>query len=260
MTRRDTAPLGAPCWADLWTSDVEGSRRFYAELFGWEAQDPSAEFAGYFMFARDGEPVAGGMGDMGDVAADNTWKVYLATADAAATVVAAGSNGGQAMFDATPVADLGNQTVLVGPDGAVVGAWEAGTFPGFVVLDEPGAPGWFELHTRGYAEAVPFYRSVFGWQTEVAFDTDELRYTVQVDPADGTQLAGVVDAGTWMPEGAASRWTIYWGTTDTDASVADVVRLGGTVVDGPVDTPYGRIATVTDPSGAEFKLRTPPPA
>ena len=37
MTTRDSAPLGAPCWTDLWTSDIEGSRSFYASLLGWEA-------------------------------------------------------------------------------------------------------------------------------------------------------------------------------------------------------------------------------
>ena len=56
MTTRDSAPIGAPCWADLWTSDVEGSRRFYSELFGWEANEPSPEFGGYFMFTRNGVP------------------------------------------------------------------------------------------------------------------------------------------------------------------------------------------------------------
>jgi predicted enzyme related to lactoylglutathione lyase len=29
-------------------------------------------------------------------------------------------------------------------------------------------------------------------------------------------------------------------------------------VDGPMDTPYGRMATVSDPAGATFKLRMPP--
>jgi predicted enzyme related to lactoylglutathione lyase len=59
MPTRDSAPLGSPCWADLWTSDVEGSRRFYGELFGWEAQEPSPEFGGYFMFTREGVPTGG---------------------------------------------------------------------------------------------------------------------------------------------------------------------------------------------------------
>ncbi len=81
MPTRDSAPIGSPCWTDLWTSDVEGSRRFYSELFGWEAQEPSPEFGGYFMFTSKGVPVAGAMGDMGEMPADNVWKIYLDTDD-----------------------------------------------------------------------------------------------------------------------------------------------------------------------------------
>ena len=32
---------------------------------------------------------------------------------------------------------------------------------GFTVLNEHGAPSWFELHTRDHAAACAFYRSVF---------------------------------------------------------------------------------------------------
>src|SRR5580704_13914400 len=95
MPKRDTAPLGAPCWTDLWTSDVEGSRKFYSQIFGWEAQEPSPEFGGYFMFTRNGVPVAGGMGDMGELRANNTWKVYLATDDVARAVKTAEADGAQ---------------------------------------------------------------------------------------------------------------------------------------------------------------------
>jgi hypothetical protein len=257
MTRRDHAPIGAPCWADLSTSDVDGSRRFYGELLGWEAQEPSPGFGGYFMFTREGVPVAGAYGDMGGFPAEDAWRIYLASRDAAGTVEAAAAAGGSVVVGVVPVADLGNQVVLADPAGATIGAWEAGTFPGFVVLDEPGAPSWFELHTRRYADVLAFYRSVFGWTTQVESDSDEFRYTTMTDPADGTQLAGVMDAP-WLPEGSGGRWAIYWETADVDASASDAVRLGGTVTDGPVDTPYGRIATVADPAGAEFRLRTAP--
>ena len=85
--------IGAPCWVDLWTSDVEGSRRFYAELFGWVAEQPDPEHGGYFMFTREGVPIAGGMGDMSEMRADNTWKPYLASDDIEATLRLATEQG-----------------------------------------------------------------------------------------------------------------------------------------------------------------------
>jgi uncharacterized protein len=258
MTTRDTAPAGAPCWTDLWTSDVEGSRKFYSELFGWEAQEPNPEFGGYFMFARDGIPVAGGMGDMGDMRANNTWKVFLATDDIQKTVEQAESKGAQIAFPPAPVADLGIQTVLSDPTGAAVGGWQAGTFPGFTVLGEHGAPSWFELLTRDYQTAVDFYSSVFHWDTSVVSDTDEFRYTVMRDPTGDGELAGIMDATSFLPEGVSSYWSVYWDVEDVDATSAKVTTLGGSIVTEPRDTPYGRLAGAADPSGAQFSLRTAP--
>jgi predicted enzyme related to lactoylglutathione lyase len=45
---------------------------------------------------------------------------------------------------------------------------------------------------------------------------------------------------------------------DTDAAVAKVAELGGSVVVEPFDTPAGRIALVTDPQGAAFSVIQPP--
>jgi predicted enzyme related to lactoylglutathione lyase len=224
---RDAAPAGAPCWADLWTSDVDGSRRFYTELFGWEAGEPATEFGGYFIFTRDGAPVAGCMGDMGDLKAANTWTVYLATADMGKTLEAAEADGAQIASGAMPVADLGVQAVLTDPTGAQLGAWQPGSFPGFTVLGEQGTPSWFELHTRDYDRAVAFYRAVFGWDTVTVGDTDEFRYTVMRDPARGAdagggELAGIMDAARFLPEGEPAHWSVYWHADDVDPAVAAI--------------------------------------
>jgi len=259
MPTRDSAPIGSPCWADLWTSDVDGSRKFYADLFGWEAQEPSPEFGGYFMFTRDGVPTAGGMGDMGDMPANDTWKIYLSTDDLATTLEAAESSGAQIMAPAMAVADLGTQAVLIDPTGAHLGAWQPGTFPGFTVLNEHGAPSWFELLTRDHTTAVNFYRSVFHWDTNVVGDSDEFRYTTMRDPRGDGELAGIGDATAFIPEGVPAHWSLYWEVDDTDVAVAKVKALGGSVVMDPHDTPYGRLAIVTDPAGAQFKLRRPNP-
>jgi predicted enzyme related to lactoylglutathione lyase len=257
MPIRDSAPIGSPCWADLWTSDVEGSRRFYCDLFGWEAEEPSPEFGGYFMFTRDGVPVAGGMGDMGDdMPATDTWKIYLDTDDMAGTLQAAENDGAQVIAPAMPVAELGTQAVLIDPTGAHLGAWEPGTFPGFTVLGEHGAPRWFELLTREFATAVDFYHSVFRWDTRVEGDTDEFRYTVMRDPDGEGELAGIMDASSFLPEGVPAHWSIFWEVDDIGATVAKVKALGGAVVIDVRETPYGRLAAVEDPAGAGFKLRS----
>ena len=258
MTTRDHAPIGAPCWTDLWTSDVESSRRFYSELFGWEALEPSPEFGGYFMFARDGVPVAGGMGPMPGMPADDRWKIYVATEDIIKTIDVAAANGAEVVSPAMDVADLGKQAVLIDPGGAVVGAWQPGTFPGFTVLNEHGAPSWFELQTRDHAAVVAFYRTVFGWETDVVGDTDEFRYTTVRNPEGEGEVAGIMDATSFLPADSPAYWAVFWEVDDARAMAEQAARLGATVTIDARDTPYGQLAQLTDPTGARFNLRTAP--
>jgi predicted enzyme related to lactoylglutathione lyase len=256
MPTRTNAPVGSPCWADLWTSDVEGSRRFYGEVLGWEAGEPSPEFGGYFTFLRGGDPVAGAMGDMGEMRADNSWKIYLTTDDCAKTIEVAEAAGASVVGPAMPVADLGVQAVLVDPTGAPFGIWQPGTFAGFTVLNEAGAPSWFELHTRDYAGALSFYTSVFGLEADTIGDSDDFRYSVLRAAGASEQLAGIMDASAFLPDGEGARWSIYWEVDGVDATVAKAKALGGAVLNEPEDTPYGRLAGLADPAGARFKLRT----
>ena len=86
-------------------------------------------------------------------------------------------------------------------------------------------------------------------------DTDEFRYTTMGDPMGGENLAGIMDASGFLPDGVPAHWSVYWEVDDVDGAVDKVRALGGAVVADAVDTPYGRLATVTDPAGAEFKLR-----
>jgi predicted enzyme related to lactoylglutathione lyase len=235
---------------------VDASRRFYCELFGWEAQEPSPEFGGYFMFTRQGVPIAGGMGDMGDLVANDTWKIYFKTDDINAVVGAGEQAGAQFMFPPTPVADLGVQTVFTDPTGATLGAWQPGSFQGFQASAPHGAPSWFELYARDYVAAVGFYESVFALEAQVVADSDEFRYTTMRARSGGVEVGGIMDARSFLPEGVASHWITYWEVADVDEAVTRVRQLGGPVTGEPTDTHYGRITTVTDLQGAQFKLRT----
>jgi len=253
MPTRDHAPIGAPCWIELVTSDPDRSRAFYHELFGWAPEEPNEQFGGYFNYKKDGIRVAGCMTARDGMPVQ--WFVYLASDDAQKTADAAATNGGQVLVPPMAVADLGTMVVLADPEGAGIGVWQPGTHPGFGVYDEPGTPAWFELHTRTYDRAVPFYREVFRWDTQVMSDTPEFRFTTV--NADGLQLAGVMDGTSYIPEGTPGGWLVYFRVPDTDVALTDAVRLGGTALEEPVDTPYGRLADVRDPTGARFKVVGP---
>lgn len=255
MPRRETAPIGAPCWVDLTTSDTGRSREFYAQLFGWDAEEPAEEFGGYFSFTKDGVKVAGCMAAQPGADTPDVWSVYLATDDAEKTVETAVANGGRVTVAPMAVADLGTMAFMSDPTGASIGVWQPGSHRGFGVLGEAGTPSWFELHTRDYASAIDFYREVFRWNTRAVSDTPEFRYTTAMDGED--QLAGIMDASGYLPEGAPILWSVYFGVDDTDAALARTVELAGSILQPAEDTPYGRLAQAADPTGAQFKLVAP---
>ena len=255
MPTRETAPIGAPCWVDLMTSDTARSRDFYCELFGWTAGEPAEEFGGYFNFSKDGVLVAGCMAGEHGSGMPDVWSVYLATDDAGKTLDAATANGGQVVVPAMAVGDLGVMGVVTDASGAAIGLWQPGLHKGFGVFGEAGTPSWFELFTRDHSGAVAFYRNVFRWDTETVSDTAEFRYTTMKDG--DAWLAGVIDASGFLPEGVPSHWSVYFGVDDTDATLERAVALGGSIVVPAEDTPYGRLATAVDPTGAQFKLVAP---
>src|SRR3954464_10263198 len=77
VPKRETAPIGAPVWIDLFTSDPEKSRAFYGELMGWTSTEPNAAFGGYFNFLKGDSLVAGGMkNDGSDPGVPDHWNVY----------------------------------------------------------------------------------------------------------------------------------------------------------------------------------------
>jgi predicted enzyme related to lactoylglutathione lyase len=252
MPTRDDAPIGAPCWIDLFTSDPDGARAFYGEVFGWESVAAGEEYGGYITFTKDGRSVSGGMRNDGSQGQPDAWTTYLRVDDADKVAEAVTAHGGQVHVPPMEIPTQGRMSLVADPSGAAIGMWEPAEHRGFQVWAEDGAPAWFELHTRDYDACVAFYREVFGWDTHTAGDSPDFRYTT-LGEGDG-QLAGIMDASSFLAADEPSRWLIYFGTDDSDATLATIVEQGGTHVSGPDDTPYGRLSTATDTTGVVFRL------
>ncbi|GAA3586164.1 VOC family protein [Klugiella xanthotipulae] len=247
----DSPLRGEPVWIELFSSDPGRAIHFYSELFGWTDAPESSQRAGYVNFLLRGRPVAGLMRNDPASAMIDEWTVYLDVPDAGATCARANRYGGS-VLTSEPVANLGVMLLLRDPSGSLVGGWEAQERGGFEVFREAGAPSWLELHTRSYAAAVRFYENVFGWRTSEIGRTDEDRYSVL-----GTweePRAGIQDAAATLPDNAPSRWMVYFGVSDVDRAADRVEELGGSVIEPPSDSDFGRVTTVTDPTGAVLRL------
>ena len=147
------------------------------------------------------------------------------------------------------------------PVGAVLGLWEPGRYGGFELPLTTGTPVWFETLTTGFDRALGFYRDVLGWDIawmggEEGGSEGGVRYVTH--GAGDAAVAGLCDASDWLPEGAPSFWRVYFSVEDTDRALERIQELGGELVDGPMDSPFGRLATVRDPFGAMFQIIQPP--
>jgi uncharacterized protein len=252
MPKPEIAP-GAPCWIDLMTSDPDRAKEFYTRLFGWTYETGDQEkYGGYIMAFSNGQPVAGLMKNDGQSGYPDVWTTYLRTEDIDAVAEAAERSGGQVFMPPMDVPEQGRMAMIGDAGGAAVGVWEFGGHTGFQVHDEAGAPVWHELHARDYERTVKFYQDVFGWKTDVMSDTPEFRYTTL--GAGDNAAAGIMDAAGFLPKGVPANWQVYFGVENADAAIEAALSLGAQLIQPAEDTPFGRMATLSDPTGATFKL------
>lgn len=251
MVTRDTPwPAGTPCWVDLAAPDLDKARTFYGALFGWDSEPGAEEFGYYTNATVDGRLVAGLMPQQ-NAEQPSAWTTYIATEDAGATEAKITSAGGTVMLPMIDVAGMGRMSVAADPGGAVFGIWEAGTHSGVQLANAPGGLCWNENMSRSYEDNQKFYTDVFGYSYD-DLSSDGFQYATFRTTGDPAGGIGALPAET--PDAVPAAWSVYFGVADTDAAVAKAQELGGSVLRPAADSPYGRMATLTDDQGAVFSV------
>lgn len=229
---------GTPCWIDLSTTDPEAARSFYGPLMGWEFDVGGEETGGYTMCKLHGLDAAG-IGQTMRPEQPVAWTTYFATADIAQGVEKIAQAGGMVVMPPMDVMTFGKMAVAVDPTGAAFALWEAVDHIGSQVVNEAGALVWNDLATPDKAAAGRFYTEVVG--LEVAEMGEDLVGSIGGRPvvsfSEGTDQPG---------------WRVHFNVPDTDALVEKARQAGGTVAMEPAESPYGRMAGITDPQGATF--------
>jgi predicted enzyme related to lactoylglutathione lyase len=249
MPTRDTPwPNGTPCWVDYGAADLDATKRFYADLLGWEYTGGDPEFGGYVTATRNGEQAAG-LGPQQDPNDPPRWTTYFATDDAAATAARITDAGGTVLVEPMEVGPMGTMVIALDPQGNPFGLWQAGMHTGFRIYNEPGGVTWNEAAVDDPDAARTFYGAVFGFRFD---DVPEAGgYTTFA--TEDRPLGGLGGHQTGSPKG----WTTCFSVPSTDAAVAAVESAGGKVTMAATDTSFGRFAVVEDPWGAAFSVMEP---
>lgn len=254
-TRSDPWPNGTPCWVDLAAPDVGAAVAFYRAVLGWTAVDSGEEF-GHYHLCLVGDRPAAGIGPIMQEGQPPAWTVYLASDDADGTAKAVAASGGTVVAPPMDIPGYGRMLIALDTAGAAFGVWQAAGMNGIGIYNEPGSLTWEDARLTDPDAGRAFYRDVFGYRYG---DVEGAPPDYQTFDAGGDPLGGI---GGMMgaPDGTPSHWVAYFAVADPDAAVATVTAEGGTVVNDPMDTPFGRMAIVADPAGAVFVMIGPPAA
>ncbi|MEU5275465.1 VOC family protein [Streptomyces asoensis] len=245
-------PEGTPCWADAMFGDVEGAKAFYSEVLGWTFGESSSEYGNYTQAYADGKAVAAVVPPMPGQEGHAQWCLYFASPDAAATAARIRENGGEVLMEPMQVGEFGTMCLAREPSGAVFGVWQAGVHEGFEAPPEqPGAYCWAEVFTREPERTDVFLPAVFPYAAkQIQDDAVDFR---MFDLGSDTVLGRMKMTEEFPPE-VPSYINVYFTVPDCDAAVARATALGGVLRFGPMDTPFGRFAAISDPQGASFSV------
>jgi predicted enzyme related to lactoylglutathione lyase len=253
---------GRIVWHDLMTTNLEGSRRFYGELFGWRI--PSEGQWNFLYPAGDEKNHFGTMMVLEAPGVPSHWVPYVATNDLDASAKAITANGGKIIVPRRSAGTTGDFVFAMDPHGATFTAWQyTGADRGKPELDGVPPAGsfcWDELMTPDVEASKKFYGAVFGWGAQTMQMGDGHEYTIwqrEAKGADGKprQAGGAMKKPADVPR---AMWLCYVAVTDCDASADKAIKLGAKPTSPPMDIPnMGRFSVLLDPTHAPFAVFGP---
>jgi predicted enzyme related to lactoylglutathione lyase len=247
-------------WHDLMSTDVEKSKRFYGELFGWRIEK---EPKGPYHLIRVGEQMIGGMLKNEMPGVPSHWFGYVSVENVEGAVETALKHGGKAIVKKEVIPDVGEFAVIADAHGAVTAPFKsarAGGDEGAHTRPQPFSFVWDELLTPDPSAAERFYAALYGWKTQ-HMPMPNFTYTLWKHPTERDEkgeprgLGGMMK----MPPGVPHPfWLTYVHVPECDATLAKAQKLGAMVPMPAMSVPnVGRFATIIDPTMAAIAVLQP---
>lgn len=108
-------------WNELITNDVEGAKKFYSELFGWDLKDENVGDRTYTVAKSYNTEVAGIMQTpKGVEGLPPQWGAYITVENVDASAQKVTELGGTVLIPAKDVPGVGRLCVVTDPQGATI--------------------------------------------------------------------------------------------------------------------------------------------
>lgn len=248
-------PRGRIAWTELMTTDPKAATAFYKGVVGWDTKEWEGD-SSYVMWTVGDTPVGGLMALPDEARKMGTppcWVMYVAVPDVDASVRQAVGLGAQQYVAPQDIPTMGRFAVLGDPQGAMFALFSSTTgIPGHDGPAKPGEFGWHELTTTDWRAAWTFYERLLGWEKMDQMDMGPLGIYLTFGRG-GQMIGGMFNKPREMT--APPNWLCYAVVPSADSAATTVQRLGGKVLNGPMDIPGGgRITQCMDPQGAAFAV------
>jgi hypothetical protein len=249
----DTRSPGKFIWADLFTSEFDAARKFYAETFGWEwrwvSQHPKHR---YGIFYSDGHAVAGVAHYVPPETKEayGRWIHYLSVEDVTSAVTGVETRGGRVLLSRRSVPNRGDFAIVADAEGAPFGVLRSSSGDPPDYRAQIGEWLWVGLFARDADAASKFYASLFGYEVyDYKGDDDGADVLEFVLAAGGHSRAGVGQLSAQSE--SKPTWLGSVRVDDVAATLERARSAGGEVVyEANPEDMASHLSVIVDPFGA----------
>jgi predicted enzyme related to lactoylglutathione lyase len=251
MGERTSYPHGTFSWVENATSDQDGAKSFYSELFGWDYDDSPVGDGVYYSMAKLNDKyvaaIAPQQPDEQSMGVPPHWNSYITVDDVDAVSARVEELGGKLHAPPFDVMDVGRMSAISDATGAVVYLWQAKRHIGAGLVNVPNAFCWNELATREPDRAQEFWAELLGWTYEQVSDAPAY-WSISND---GRANGGMRVLGDELPAQTPAHWVVYFAVQSIDAAAS---KAGTQLVPKTKAGGENSFAVFQDPQGAVFAL------
>ena len=244
------------CWLELASPDLDVSKTFYQQLFGWKINShPMPNGEEYAEIELNGQHFAGAFKinkEMLKQGVPPHWGAYIYTQNVDEATKKAKTLGANIIMEPFDVMTIGRMSKLADPTGAMISLWQPKEHELIQpAVSTPGMFSWLELLTDNMRKAEDFYTQLFNWKAST-HDFNGNPYTSFTNKE--VSIAGMMEKqAEWGS--FPNYWGVYFTVANFEETQKKAKTLGAKRVYEPMDIArLGKITMYEDPQGIHFSV------